>query len=145
MSTDSSTPRTRRAILASALGGLGAVMASRLIKPESVSAAPGDPVLVDAPHTGAGMTSITSTTVAAAVAADGVGIGVKGSSVDGTGVWGASSDDAPVADFTVAGNRAGVVGVAGDPGTPGAVGAIALNTGETGVYGFSAISGNSAG
>src|SRR5258705_13795149 len=99
MSTDSSTPRSRRAILASALGGLGAVMASRLIKPEAVSAAPGDPVLVDAPHTGAGTTSITSTTVAAAVAAEGVGIGVKCSSVDGPCVRGARQVGHPGAGF----------------------------------------------
>lgn len=40
-----------------------------------------------------------------------------------------------------------MIGVGGDPGTPGNPdgSAIALNTGETGVYGFSAISGNSAG
>jgi hypothetical protein len=119
-------------------------MASRLIKPETVSAATNDPVLVDQPHNGVGTTSISSTTVDAAVSADGVGIGVRGSSVDGTGVRGASSDDA-VVDFSVAGNRAGVIGVAGDPGTPGGDGAIALNTGESGVYGFSAISASSAG
>lgn len=81
------------------------MVASRLIKPEAVSAAPNDPVLVDGAYTGAGTTSISSTTVDAAVAAAGVGIGVKGSSVDGTGVWGASSDDTPVADFTVAGTE----------------------------------------
>jgi len=121
------------------------VMASRLVKPDSASATAGDPVLVDGAHTGAGTTSISSTTVDAAVAADGAGFGVKGSSVDGTGVRGASSDDVPVAAFNVAGNRSGVIGVAGDPGTPGNADAIALNTGETGVYGFAAISPNSVG
>jgi hypothetical protein len=135
MSVDTSAPRSRRAILASALGGLGAVVASRLIKPDTARAAPGDAVLVDAAHTGAGSTSITSTTVSAVIAAD---------TVDGTGLKG-SSTDATVSDFTAASNRSGVIGVAGAAGAPGDPGMIALNTDESGVYGFSNISQNSAG
>lgn len=130
MSVDPSTPRSRRAILASALGGLGAVVAARLVKPEAASAAPGDAVLVDAAHTGTGTTGITSTTTGAAIAGTGGGQGVTGSSAEGVGVWGASTDTA-VSPFADPSHRTGVVGIGGDATN------MAPNTDETGVYGWS--------
>ena len=134
MSVDPSAPRSRRAILASALGGLGAVVASRLIKPETVSANPGDAVLVDGTFSGAGSTAISSTTTGAAIA---------GSTADGTGLKGSSTDNTPVPDFSVASNRTGVIGAAG--ATDIVEKEISANTDEVGVYGFSTTSANSSG
>jgi hypothetical protein len=140
MSVETSAPRSRRAVLAAALGGLGAVIASRLATPSAVSATPGDPIVLDGAVTGGiGTTSLASSSANAAFAVTGVGQGVSGQTLDGTGVWGASTDAVPVADFTVAGHRTGVVGVVGTAG------AIANNTGEVGIYGFSDLSGNSTG
>jgi hypothetical protein len=139
MSIETSAPRSRRAVLAAALGGLGAVIASRIATPDAVSANPNDPILVDNPVTGLGTTSLASTGANAAFAVTGVGQGVSGATPDGTGLWGASTDATPIADFTAPGHRTGIVGVTGT----GA--GIANNTGEVGVYGFSDVSGNSTG
>jgi hypothetical protein len=135
---DTSTPRSRRAILASALGGLGAVVAARLVKPEAASADPGDPVLVDGAHTGAGTTSITSDAAGAAIAGTGGGQGVLGSSVDGTGLRGESTSLEP-SRYPDPGQRSGVIGLAG------AQDQASVSTDETGVYGFANTSGTSAG
>lgn len=124
MSVDHSGLRSRRAILASALGGLGAVVAAKLASPVGVNAAPGDAVLVDASHTGAGTTSVTSTTTGAAIAGDSaLGAGLRGVSTSAVG-----------SDFTGDSDRAGVIGVGGSAVDK------APNTDETGVYGFSNIS-----
>jgi hypothetical protein len=141
MSADTSTPRSRRAILASALGGLGAAMASRLIKPESARAAAGDPVLVDGAHDGVGTTTVTSTTTGTALAGvvnGGIGQGVRGSSMDGLGVWGESMSAAD-STFTDPSRRTGVIGIAGDSTDS------ATNTDETGVYGYANTSAGSTG
>jgi len=135
MSVDPSAPRSRRAILASALGGLGAVVASRLIKPETVSANPGDAVLVDGTFSGAGTTAISSTAT--------TGAAIDGSTADATGLKGSSTDNTPVPDFSVASNRTGVIGAAG--ATDIVEKEISANTDEVGVYGFSTTSANSSG
>jgi len=135
MSVDPSAPRSRRAILASALGGLGAVVASRLIKPETVSANPGDAVLVDGTFSGAGSTTISSTAT--------TGAAIDGSTADATGLKGSSTDNTPVPDFSVASNRTGVIGAAG--ATDIVEKEISANTDEVGVYGFSTTSANSSG
>lgn len=139
MSIETSAPRSRRAVLAAALGGVGAVIASRLATPGAVSAADTDPVLVGGSFTGTLTTSLASTAAGAALAVTGVGQGVTGQTPDGIGLWGASTDTVPVVDFTAAGHRTGIVGVTGT-GT-----GIANNTGEVGIYGFSDLSGNSTG
>ena len=135
MSVNPSAPRSRRAILASALGGLGAVVASRLIKPETVSANPGDAVLVDGTFSGAGTTAISSTAT--------TGAAIDGSTAEATGLKGSSTDNTPVPDFSVASNRTGVIGAAG--ATDIVEKEISANTDEVGVYGFSTTSANSSG
>jgi hypothetical protein len=130
MSVESSAPRSRRAVLAAALGGLGAVVVSRFVTPEAVKAADGDAVLVGQPVSGTAATTLTSA---------GTATGLAGHSASGTGLWGASDSTAAVADWTASGNQTGVLGVAGD-GT-----GIANNTGESGVYGFSNLSIDSSG
>jgi hypothetical protein len=130
MSVESSAPRSRRAVLAAALGGLGAVVVSRFATPESAKAADGDAVLVGTARTGATETSITVSGAANAIA---------GSSDTGTGLRGSSTSLLTVDDPTVAGHSTGVLGTAGDATD------VATNTGETGVYGFSNTSFNSNG
>jgi hypothetical protein len=116
---ESKTP-SRRALLAGALGGLGALAASAIGRASPVRAAPGDPVLVDGTHSGTGTTQITSTgspafgatsltagadaILGSANAVTGGGIGVTGetSSVAGTGVYGLAA--------AVSGTTYGVVG-----------------------------------
>src|SRR5258705_4292636 len=98
MSIETSAPRSRRAVLAAALGGVGAVIASRLATPGAVSAAPGDPLTVDSAATGGlGTTSLASAGTNAAFAVTGVRQAVSGQTADGTGLWGASTDAVPVA------------------------------------------------
>ena len=121
MSADPSAPRSRRAVLAGALSGLGAIVAARFVQPEAASAATNDQVLVDGSFAGAGTTAITSSTTGAAI---------QGGTADGVGLWGFSSDTA-VADFSLPSHRTGIIGVGGDPS------GMSTNTDETGVYGWS--------
>ena len=129
MSVDQSGLRSRRAILASALGGLGAVVAAKLANPVGVSADPGDAILVDAAHSGLGTTSVTSATTGAAIAGD---------STVGAGLWGESTAATP-SDFASDSDRAGVIGVGGSSVDK------SPNTDETGVYGFANITESSIG
>lgn len=91
MTADPSALCSRRSVLAAALGGLGALVASRIASPDAARAAAGDPVLVDGTHTGTGTTSISSS-VADAPAIYGIGAatgyGVRGASTGGVGVLG---------------------------------------------------------
>src|SRR5258706_3675634 len=128
MSVDETAPRSRRAVLAAALGGLGAVIASRLASPQGVSATNGDAVTVGSVLSGTSVTALTNT---------GSGTALSGAAADGAGVWGTSQTNTP-SDFT-GGNRTGVIGVAGSAVN------LAPSTDEVGVYGYSDISGNAVG
>jgi hypothetical protein len=141
MANESATPRSRRAVLAAALGGAAAVTAQAVAHPLSVTAADGGNALLGTANqsttvtsfenTDAGETSLTGVHAAA-------GTGVEGSSATGTGVNGKSTDATPTADFSVASHKTGVIGTAGGP-------TLATNTDETGVYGISEVSENSVG
>ena len=63
MSVETSAPRSRRAVLAAVLGGLGAVVASRLGSPPAVSATDGDAVTVGGTFFGATATALTNAAV----------------------------------------------------------------------------------
>jgi hypothetical protein len=128
MSIDSSAPRSRRAILGAALGGLGAIVASRLANPDKVSADPGDPVLVDAAHTGTGTTAITSTVAGAAI---------LGSNDNGIAVSGRNQSVTP-SDFVTPSHRTALYGVVGNDTS-------APNTDESAVYGYANVSEYSSG
>src|SRR2546426_3599774 len=130
MSVETSTPRSRRAVLAAALGGLGAVIASRIATPDAARAADTDPVLVGGSFTGSAATTITTAATANAIV---------GHSADGVGLWGASDDATPSTFLTDPSHRTGIVGVAGS--------GVGVNTitDEVGIYGFSDISTGSAG
>ena len=94
---------SRRAVLAGALGGLGALAASAIGRATPVRAADGDTVLVGFGFTATGTTVIdnftTSSTVFACGSSSGTGLqgtsdssyGVYGSSGSGKGVYGSSS------------------------------------------------------
>ena len=120
MSVESSAPRSRRAVLAAALGGLGAVVVSRFTTPDPVNAADGDAVLAGTANTSTTETSISTAGGATAFYGNSpTGTGLRGVSLSGTG-----AQPPPVANT-------GVIGISGDDTN------IAANTGETGVYGFS--------
>src|SRR5438876_4079708 len=132
MSVETSTPRSRRAVIAAALGGLGAVIASRIATPDAARAAPGDPITVDNAATGGlATTSLTSAGPNAAFAVTGVGQGVSGTTADGTGLWGSSTDITPSGFLVTPSHRTGVVGYVGNGS------GINPTTDEVGIYGFS--------
>lgn len=89
---DTATPRSRRALLVGALGGVVAAAASSLVRPSSVVAANGDPLLLGRTDNAATLnTSLTNTTpggnVLSATAA-GTGTAISGTGNAGRGVTG---------------------------------------------------------
>lgn len=92
-----STPRTRRALLAGALGGLGAFAATVVARTTPVRAANGDPVLAGQTTTATAATSISRS--GGGDAFQGLGTdndAVNGYSTSGRGVYGNSSTNAGV-------------------------------------------------
>jgi hypothetical protein len=120
MSVESSAPRSRRAVLAAALGGLGALVASRLTTPEAAKAANGDPVVAGTANLSTADTSLATAGGFTALYAN---------SPTGTGLRGVSLSANPAVPPPVA--NTGVVGISGDTTN------VAANTGWTGIYGFS--------
>jgi len=123
---------SRRALLAGALGGLGAVAASAIGRVTSVRAANGDPVTVGNNFTGTSDTKITTTSQ---VAWDGVSSATNADAVRGSataatgGAWGVrgvsnSSQGSGVVGqaFAVTGNPTGVRGDTSSPDGNGVVG-----------------------
>jgi hypothetical protein len=83
MTQPESKPPSRRALLAGALGGLGALAASVVGRANPVRAADDDPVLVGGDYTSTSVTHIQNTTNTADV--------LLGESIYGTGVYGISA------------------------------------------------------
>ena len=140
MANETATPRSRRAVLAAALGGAAAVTAQAVANPLSVTAADGGNALLGTANQSTTVTSFENTD-AGETSLKGVhaaaGTGVDGTSATGPGVVGNSTDATP-SEFTVASHKTGVIGTAGAP-------TLATNTDETGVYGLAEVSANSAG
>jgi hypothetical protein len=161
---DPAAPRSRRAILAGALGGAGALIANSLGRATPVAAADGDPLLLGRGTTPTDNEATTATILNASVdhafvvkttAGNGAvegwtsfgGIGVFGVTGNGVGVQGQSSQGPGVmglsgpgqTDTGGASRHTGVIGSTGDSTT------FAENTDETGVYGFANDSGGAAG
>jgi hypothetical protein len=139
---DSNAPRSRRAILAGALGGAGALLAHSLGRATPVRAADGDPLELGAANNAASLpTVLTSTASPGLSVITDAGVtgrtALEGTSATGMGVVGISNG--PFDPST--GRSAGVVGLAGGGG--------ALlpdqNIDETGVYGAADVSLASAG
>jgi hypothetical protein len=123
--TVDSAPRSRRAILVGAFGGLAAVVAGRFAGPDKASAAAGGPVIMGAANT-AGVTNTSLATTSAGTALlvtqNGAGTALRGSAV------GAGS----IAGFFTATNGTGISGVTGNGGS---YGVFASNNGPAGAAG----------
>jgi hypothetical protein len=118
-------PRSRRAILAGAIGGLAGLVGSRFASPDRTSAAAGGPVIMGAANSaGVTNTSLTTTSSGTAllVTQSGTGTALRGSAV------GAGS----IAGFFTANNGTGISGVTG---TGGSYGVFAQNNGAAGTAG----------
>jgi hypothetical protein len=102
--------------LTAALGGLGALFASRLALPDTAAAAAGDPLLIGNTSNTAGTANTTLTTAstgtALLVTQNGSGTALRGSAV------GAGS----IAGFFTAANGTGISGVTGQPNSYGVFG-----------------------
>jgi hypothetical protein len=123
--TERTQPRSRRAILAGALGGVAGLVASRFASPDRTSAAAGGPVILGAANdAGTTNTSLTtsSTGTAMLVTQNGTGTALRGSAV------GAGS----IAGFFTANNGTGISGVTG---ASGSYGVFAQNNGAAGAAG----------
>jgi hypothetical protein len=167
MATEVGAPKSRRSILAGALGGLGAVALQALGRPSPADAASNGNVQLghgtgdtDNDSTletrvngttdgqvafsawqngsGIGLSGVTATGIAVRGGANSTGTGVSASSQDGPGVKAATTDNTP-SDFLSPSNRSGMIGAAGDQSN------VSTNTDEIGVYGYSDISTGSAG
>jgi len=92
---DPVTPRSRRAVLAGAIGGVAAAAASSLIRPSTVSATDHSPLVVGEPNTATLQTTLTNstvgaTTLSAVTAATGSGTAILGTSSAGRGITGST-------------------------------------------------------
>ena len=134
---------SRRALLAGALGGIGAWAASAAARVSPVRAADDDPMLVGGEYTGSTVTRITNSTTSATVlwGESSSGIGVRGSSSSYIGVRGSSSSyigvfgtntatDQPASLGYSAGSNTGVQGFSGGPNS------LPAAKPKTGVYGY---------
>jgi hypothetical protein len=127
-------PRSRRAILAGAIGGLAAVVGSRFASPDRARGAAGDPLIIGNTTNNAGTSNTTLTTSSSGtgllVTQNGTGTALRGSAV------GAGS----IAGFFTANNGTGVSGVTG---AGGSYGVFAQNTGAAGSAGAMRANGGS--
>ena len=136
MAIDTAAPRTRRTILASALGGLAAWVASGLGRPEAVSAH--DPDDVELGNTN---TANHGTIIECLVEG---GAALAGHSADGTGVAGTTdgsiNNNYGVSGYAsaITGDASGVWGESASPSGTGVYGYASATTGAAnGVYGQS--------
>jgi len=118
MTLDKDTLRPRRAILAAALGGVAATVATAVVRPEAVRAGSDGDVVLGASNNTAAQTAINSTAnIGLVVHGDntgiwgaGVGAGVFGISNAGAGVYGDSESSSGVYGVSHSGNGVGVLG-----------------------------------
>ena len=122
---------SRRALLAGALGGLGAWAASAIGRASPVRGADGQTVLVGGEYTASTVTGFSTTTNDALYGTSTSGIGVFGHSSTDVGVYGrGTSNTQPATVGQSNGNGTGVLGASG--------GDVALPAAKpkTGVYGY---------
>jgi len=133
MSLEISAPRTRRALLAAALGAAAASVASALGRPAPVRAGSDGDVVLGADNTATSTTKISSAANIGIVLwghSNGPDIGVRGSSNTGAGVHGSS-----ISGYGVQGSSESGHGVTG--GSTSGNGVHALSDSGTGVWGGS--------
>jgi hypothetical protein len=124
--------RSRRALLAGALGGVGTWAASIIVRPTKVPAADGDPVLLGSlDNTESTVTKITNTSGGNALwGVVPAGTAILGSADNGAGVAGiGGSPSRGAVEGRSSGNATGVLGFSGSGSLPTA-------KAKTGVYGF---------
>jgi hypothetical protein len=167
MAIDTGVSKSRRAVLAGAIGGAGALAISALGHPAAVAAAANGNVQLghgtaDTDNDSAAETRVNGTTdgtialsgfqagsgiglsgrSATGIGTQGVGtgtgVGLKGTSNAGNGARGESVDNTP-SDFLSASNKTGVIGTAGDAS------GLSSNTDEIGVLGYCDVSSHSTG
>ena len=147
-------PRSRRALLAGALGGLGAWAAASVARVQPAAAIDGSTVVVGGEYGGSSVTAINVAGDSDAIrgSSEGAGSGLRGLSNTGSGVFGSSKSDYGVAGESqtgagVRGQSASGTGVDGrtasssaaDPGVYGegvaGYGVWATSASNNGVYG----------
>jgi hypothetical protein len=130
---DPAAPRSRRSILAGALGGAGVLVAQALGRATPVAAADGDPLTL-----GVGTNAATASTVLTAATEPVLAIvnsaaktALKGTSAGGAGIWGQSGANPPAGTTTT---RTGVYGYSDQqhPADVGVWGDTAIGTGLVG-------------
>jgi hypothetical protein len=127
---DTPAPRSRRAVIAAALGGLGGLVAGSFGRPAVVSADDPNDVVKNQDNATTALTSVTQGTAATDAFA--------GNSPTGTGLFGHSTDPS-ASEFLDPSHRTGVIGAVGSTAE------MFESTDEVGVYGVSNISDNSIG
>jgi hypothetical protein len=135
MATDPMARRTRRAVLASAVGGAAALAATQLAQPITAAAADPNDVVLNQDNPAVALTSVTQATTntgAFRATAAGSGTGVEGVSPGGAGVLGSTPETLV----------AGVAGIAGPLDASTYAAAEPLNTG---VYGYANLTDTSSG
>jgi hypothetical protein len=140
MAVEVDAVRSRRAVIAGALGGAMALAAHALGRPMAARAGIDGDVVLGASNTTTTMTTVTSTGAGIALKARGTSAGVWGESTNSVGVAGIGQIGAGVHGASYATNRPGVQGVALGAGT-GVFGRSGgyediLTPAKTGVYGF---------
>ena len=139
MSIDSTAPRTRRAVLAGALGGLAALAANALGRPMPTLGSDGQAMLVGGEYSSSSVTSVTNAagngiyggSLGTGIAVTGQGnqgIGVHGFSTANIGVLGETSGSVAAIAGRSFGGGTGVLGTADNAPVPAA-------KPKTGVYG----------
>jgi hypothetical protein len=150
MPIDTSSPRTRRAILAGGLGGLAALAANALGRPAPTLASDGQAMLVGGEYSSSSVTSVTNATGNGFYGGSlGTGFAVTGQSNQGIGVHGFSTSNIGVLGESSSGSVAAIAGRSFGGGT-GLLGSadnapIPAAKPETGVYGVATQDGTSRG
>ena len=162
MAVDTTSPRTRRAILIGAIGAAGATVAAAVGRASPVSAANNDPVLVGHTYTASTVTEIDASGHAGgfiATSDSGVGlagesqsgIAVSATSETGVGVYGGSSGNIGVYGLNSGANYPAILGQSFDDGagvqgySGGGNDTATVPPVRTGVYGFAVQAPNAVG
>jgi hypothetical protein len=118
MTAEITTPRSRRAILAAALGAGVATVAAVIARPLAVRATDGDTVHVGHTYSASVTTEFDAEAGVAGFQGTSVsGSGLSGSSHSGTGVYGASGSGTGVYGFSSAASQPALIGLSAGAGT----------------------------
>jgi hypothetical protein len=146
---DPVTPRSRRAVLAGALSGVAAAVASSLVRPSMVGATDHSPLIVGEANTATLQTTLTNSTAGAttlSAVATGTGSAILATGLAGRGITGSTQTGIAVravsastgyAVYATSASSISVLGVAGSalPTTAfGSVGVVGFRADGTGVW-----------